>query len=215
MNLREKIKKSKILLILFSVLFGLLIVFVIYFLLPENEIPLVREIPPQPLPGVIPPPPLPEGEFAAAITEITTFNDLINKLNIEFVFQEREDRQVRSPQEFFGLRQGNELDFAIFSAYVLKYLELGEAAVMRYKYLNVQNEQRIGTAVIFRGIDLPPKYIIFEPNNIRAVAYGWSFEELFRMEEQRIGTRITGYEIFLLWPLPTVEQLWPAEWRQR
>ena len=156
-----------------------------------------------------------EQDFEAAVAGIETLDNLVDKLNTEFVFQQRQDREIRFPEEFFELRQGNQLDFALFSAYALRTNNLGEAAVIRYKYLDEQGQQRINTVVAFRGPDLPPKHIAFGPEGAQAFTYGWSFEELFQMEEQRLGITITEYEIFLLWPLPTAEDLWPDQWRQR
>lgn len=208
-------KNKKILLIIFFILLvGGLTIFAYYLFLPQLQIQDKKEI------SVLPTPAdeieIFNGEESrTAIAQITNLDNLIKFLNTEFVFQEREDRHVRSQQEFFGLRGGNELDFAMLSAYVLRRQELGEAAIMRYRYSKNQNEQRIGTVVVFRGHDLPPKYITFGAEGVRAQAYGWSFGELFQMEEQRIGTKITGYQLFVLWPLPGVEDLWPEQWLYR
>lgn len=222
MSLREKIKKNKRILILFSILLVLLAVFVYraYYLFPlkleyegekialpiyEAEIPPKKDIAPQRLYGE---------ELRTAIARITTIDDLINWLNTQFVFQEREDGTVRSIQEFFELKQGNELDFALFSAYVLRRNGLGEASVIRYRYSINQGEQRIGTVVAFRGHDLSPKHITFGAEGARAQAYGWSFVEMFEMEERRIGATITDWQMFLLWPLPSEEDLRTKEWQK-
>lgn len=140
---------------------------------------------------------------------------LVDKLNAGFVFQDRNDRQVRLPEEFFALKQGNQLDFAVFIAFVLRDRGLGEVAVFRYRYIINQGAERIGSAVVFRGHDLPPKYISLSKESAEAIAYGWSLEELLRIEEQRIGATITHHRTFLLWPLPDAESLWPEEWDKR
>jgi hypothetical protein len=202
LNLKETIKKNKIIIILFSLLLIILFIFSFY---PIKDVQVEKELPPL----------VEEKEFTATIIQITTLDKLITKLNTEFTFQKRDDRSVRSPQEFFELKQGNELDFAMFSAYILKYNGLGEVAIARYKYLINQNQEKIGTVVIFRGHNLPPKYITFGQEGARIFDYGWSFEELWRTEEQRIKAVITAYKIFLLWPLPPLEELWPTEWQQR
>lgn len=136
-------------------------------------------------------------------------DSLIEKLNTEFMFQQREGKKIYFPEKFSELKQGNELDFALYTAQTLKLENLGEVAIMRYSYLNQKKEQGIGTVVIFRGINLPPKYITFGENGAEVFTYGWSFRGLFQIEEQRLGVTINNYELFLLWPLPSTEDLWP------
>ena len=154
-------------------------------------------------------------DFRVVVTGNEMFDNLITKLNTEFTYQQREDKEIRFPQEFFELKEGNQLDFALFTAYTLRTNNLGEAAVMKYKYLDEQNEQKVNTVVVFRGLDLPPKHIVFEPKGVQVFTYGWSFEELFQIEEQRLRITIIGHEVFLLWPLPTADDLWAEQWIKR
>lgn len=217
---KEKIKKNKYFLIVFFLFLLSFLLLAFYLFLrknyqPINEAPIEEEVN-QPVVS-LPDSPAQDSEkdFKTTITEIRTLNNLIDYLNTKFVFQEREDKNIRFPEEFFELKQGSELDFALFSAYLLKSNNLGEVAIMRYKYLDEREQQGINTVVIFRGTDLPPKHIAFGAKGTQIFIYGRSFEELFRAEEQRLELIITGYEIFLLWPLPEVEALWPEEWRQR
>lgn len=174
----------------------------------------LRQVAPQP-PRAVPLNAEAKRQLLTALRGITNHTDLINKLNAEFAFQERDGKQVRAPEEFFALKQGNQLDFALFTAFALRQQNLGEVAVLRYRYIINQGKERIGSGVIFRGRDLPPKYISFGPNGAEVMPYGWSFDELFQMKERRIGAKITGYRIFLLWPLPTAEDLWLEEWQGR
>lgn len=219
MSLKEKIVKNKaaIIVISLSLFSGFLLAFAINFYLPKSDVNNETAAPPagtaeDPLakPVFIPKP-----ELITALHEIDTHDELINKLNADFVFQERDDRHVRYPQEFFELKQGNELDFALFTAHALRYRMLGEVAVARYRYETDQNQENIGTVVIFRGRDLPPKYIAFGQEGARAFDYGWSFDELWQKEEERIGAKITGHRTHLLWPLPRAEDIWSDEWRAR
>lgn len=205
-------KKTEIILI--SITIAFLVALILYVLLSRDEQKLLDEVAPPPIEEV----PVEDIESKINLIQqtvnIVTLNDLINKLNTEFIFQERNDRQVLAPEEFYALKRGNQLDFAIFTAFVLKNQNLGEVAVLRYKYID-QDTERIGSGVIFRGSDLPPKYIRFGQGGTEVITYGWSFEELFRLEEERKGVVISGYKIFLLWPLPNAEILWPEEWISR
>jgi hypothetical protein len=144
-------------------------------------------------------------EFGEVIAQLNSSQKLIDYLNENFIFEIKEEEDISSPQEFFKIQKGNSRDFAIFTSYVLwkhKY----EAGIICYKIEDFTN-----TVVVFRDEDLP-KTIIFTPIGTDIYHHGWSFEEMFQKEEERLGAKINEYTISY-W---TDEgELWPEEWEKR
>jgi len=204
---KEKIKNNKYYLISFFALLLFLAIGAIayYYLFLKNR----------DLSQIVQDKPMPEQNLEPFIAGQAELDNLILLLNTDFIYQPREDETIRFPEEFKELKEGNELDFALFTAYSLRTAGLGEAAVLRYKYQREEAESNINTIVIFRGHNLPPKHIAFGTEGARVFNYGWSFEDLFRAEEQRLGITITEHQMFLLWPLPSQEDLLTKEWQTR
>ena len=57
-----------------------------------------------------------------------------------------------------------------------------------------------------------PKTIIFTKEGTSIYPHGWSFEEMFQKEEQRLGTKITEYAVSY-WT--DKGELWPEKWEKR
>jgi len=148
---------------------------------------------------------VPLNGFEETIAQLDTSEKLLAFLNEHFEFTDRQGNVALTPEEFFESRKGNSWDFAAFSSYVLwkhKY----EAGIIRYKYGDV-----INAVVVFRDADIP-KTIIFASEGISAYAHGWSFEEMFQKEEERLGIKIDEYAISY-WT--DAGELWPEEWGKR
>lgn len=206
MSFLEKIQEHRKTIILVAV-FLVIIIFSIIFIFPPER--AVEEPEFTPVPAT-------EEDLRLLVAQMTNLTDLVNKLNTEFIYQKRDDKIVRLPIEFLTYRAGNELDFAVFSAFVLKEHQLGEVAVIRYRYLGNEGQKNIKTGVVFRGEAMPPQYLRFGLEGVFAIPYGWSYQDLFQIEEKRTGKTIIDYQVFLLWPpIPNEENLWPEEWHQR
>jgi hypothetical protein len=143
--------------------------------------------------------------FDETIAQFDTSEKLVAFLNEHFEFTDRQGNVALTPEEFFEAQEGGEQDFAVFTSYVLwkhKY----EAGIIRYRIEDFTN-----TVVVFRDEDLP-KTIIFTPQGTDIYHHGWSFEEMFQKEEERLGAKINEYTISY-W---TDEgELWPEEWKKR
>ena len=145
--------------------------------------------------------------FEEAVNQLDVSNKLIGFLNKKFNFETRKSEIALQPEEFFKNKKGNEIDFAVFVAHVLDYHKY-ETGIIQYRTDN--NQQPIGTVIIFRDKDLP-KYIFFNQGKTYLLHHGWSFEELFQKEDQRLSIQITEFAIFY----PNVFDLTNKNWVKR
>jgi len=143
--------------------------------------------------------------FEEAIKQLDTSQKLIDYLNENFKIEDREQIEPLLPEEFFEKKKGISWDFAVFTSYVL-WKNHYDASIVRYKY-----DGKINAVVVFRDKDLP-KTIIFTKKGVSVYPHGWSFEEMFQKEEQRLGTKITEYTISY-WT--DKGELWPERWKKR
>ena len=143
--------------------------------------------------------------FEEAIRQFDTPQKLIDYLNENFKIEDRKQTEPLSPQEFFEKKKGTSWDFAVFTSYVL-WKNNYEASIVRYKY-----DSKINAVVVFRDKDVP-KTIIFTEKGTSIYPHGWSFEEMFQKEEQRLGAKITEYTVSY-WT--DKGELWPEKWEKR
>lgn len=186
----EKIRKHKALVIVLSVVvFISLIVFFLQTRRPqiivdeqkEEEIKEEEVIIDEGAELIVPEYPL----FEEVVENLSTSAKLVDYLNQNFINKSAEE-------------------VSVFSAKVLEYHGF-EAIVLRYRY-----QRGIHTATLLRDGDLP-KYITTTDTGIGIVAYGWSFEDFFQKEEERLGITIIDYARFL----PGETNLIPKEWIKR
>ena len=144
-------------------------------------------------------------DFEGAIKQLDTSQKLIDYLNENFKIKDREQTEPLLPEEFFEKKKGTSWDFAVFTSYVL-WKSNYDASIVRYKY-----DGKINAVVVFRDKDLP-KTIIFTKEGTSIYPHGWSFEEMFQKEEQRLGTKITEYAVSY-WT--DKGELWPEKWEKR
>lgn len=146
--------------------------------------------------------------FNQTILAIDTSDKLIEFINANFIMEPREGLVAHSPIELYVNKKGGAQDFAVFATFVLDQHKY-EAGVVRYKYQhNKKGEEKI--IVPFRDIDLP-KYIFFDDQGANMIHHGWSFNEMFKAEEARLGISITEYAVFN----PGVYNLTADQWYQR
>ena len=143
--------------------------------------------------------------FEEVIKQLNTSQKLIDYLNKNFIIEDREQTEFLLPQEFFEKKKGTSWDFAVFTSYVL-WKNNYDASIVRYKY-----DSKINAVIVFRDKDLP-KTIIFTKKGPSIYPHGWSFEEMFQKEEQRLGIKITEYAVSY-WT--DKGELWPEKWEKR
>ncbi|KUK66182.1 MAG: Calcium-binding acidic-repeat protein (ARP), partial [Parcubacteria bacterium 34_609] len=149
--------------------------------------------------------PSPEELFRKEIEELNTTQKIIDYLNNNFKLVPREGNIAYSPQDFFEKKEGGEQDFAVFTSYVLHEHDF-VSFTFAYEYEN-NNQRTIKYVTSVRDTDLP-KYIYFDESGARAVHHGWSFRDLCRKEEERLGIKILRYGMVS----PMLVDLNPQEW---
>lgn len=119
--------------------------------------------------------------------------ELVQSLNEKFEIIQKKGDVAYSPKQFLSQKKGGEIDFAVYIASELKAQGF-QTVVLRYQYEDGQ-KRGINTVVVFGDIDAP-KYIYIEQGKLKMIAHGKSFEDLFRLEEARLGIMITGVAVF-------------------
>ena len=143
--------------------------------------------------------------FKKKVEELNTVQKIIDYLNNNFRFISREGNIAYSPQDFFEKKEGGEQDFAVFTSYVLNEHNF-VSFTFAYEYEN-DNQRGIKYVTSVRDTNLP-KYIYFDESGAHAVHHGWSFRDLCRKEEERLGIKILRYGTVS----PTSVDLNPQEW---
>ena len=143
--------------------------------------------------------------FKKKVEELNTVQKIVDYLNNNFKLVAREGNIAYSPKDFFEKKEGGEQDFAVFTSYVLNEHNF-IPFTFAYEYEN-DNQREIKYVTSVRDTNLP-KYIYFDESGVYAVHYGWSFRDLCRKEEERLGIKILRYGTVS----PTSVDLNPQEW---
>ncbi len=143
--------------------------------------------------------------FKKKVEELNTVQKIVDYLNNNFKLVAREGDIASSPKDFFEKKEGGEQDFAVFTSYVLNEHNF-VSFTFAYEYEN-DNQRGIKYVTSVRDTNLP-KYIYFDESGVYAVHYGWSFRDLCRKEEERLGIKILRYGTVS----PTSVDLNPEEW---
>lgn len=143
--------------------------------------------------------------FKKKVEELNTVQKIVDYLNNNFKLVAREGNIAYSPKDFFEKKEGGEQDFAVFTSYVLNEHNF-IPFTFAYEYEN-DNQRGIKYVTSVRDTNLP-KYIYFDESGVYAVHYGWSFRDLCRKEEERLGIKILRYGTVS----PTSVDLNPQEW---
>ena len=128
--------------------------------------------------------------------------DLITYLNNDFELVDDEDQNL---EEFLSSQKGSKEDFLYFLADILYDAGL-HGGVITYR----SEDESVNSVTMFRGEDLP-SYIYFDSDNLVKDNHGWSFEDLFNKEEERLGVEIRDYKIFD----PATMESMPDDWINR
>ncbi len=203
--MKWKVPKEKKSIYFFLVLGIIILALIAYFLSGQLFKQSSRPISPMPTPSAGKETLSISEDFGEAIKQLDAPQKLIDYLDGNFKIEDREQIESLVPQEFFAKEKGTSWDFAIFASYVLWYNKY-DAAVIRYKY-----DDKVNAVVVFRDEDLP-KTMIFTKKGISVYPHGWSFEEMFQKEEERLGAKITEYTISY-WT--DRGELWPGKWEER
>lgn len=185
---------------LILILVLILIISLVIFKKPKSSVPSVS--PPTSSTEQLPT----SQDFDEVVFQLNTSKTLIDYLNQNFIIEERNQSNPLMPKEFFEAKKGTQWDFAVFTTYVL-WKNHYDSSIIRYKY----GEGKINAVVVFRDKDLP-KTIVFTSKEVFMYPHGWSFEEMFQKEEERIGEKITEYAVSY-WT--DKGELWPENWRKR
>jgi hypothetical protein len=137
-------------------------------------------------------------------SELNTPENLVEFLNT-FKIRERDSLVAYTPEEFYQKEKGATHDFAVFVAHVLKENNF-ETGVIRYNY-RIDGKEKTHTVAVFRDVDTP-KYITVTDKGIEMLPYGWSFSDLIKAEEERLGADIYQYTFF---PVGVTDLTKPAE----
>ena len=143
--------------------------------------------------------------FKKKVEELNTVQKIVDYLNNNFKLVAREGDIAYFPKDFFEKKEGGEQDFAVFTSYVLNEHNF-VSFTFAYEYEN-DNQRGIRYVTSVRDTNLP-KYIYFDESGVYAVHYGWSFRDLCRKEEERLGIKILRYGTVS----PTSVDLNPQEW---
>lgn len=147
-------------------------------------------------------------DFSTVLKELSSSAKLVGFLNQYFKFVQESSFIGQKPEDFFVARQGNALDFAIFSSFVLKQQGL-EGGIIRYDFATEQAGSNF--VVVFRDTDLP-KYIVATDQGVLMFVHGWSFNDLINAEEERLGKKIGRYAYFPVGETDFSEPVAPYEW---
>ena len=184
------IKNKKILtiiIILIVILFGFLIVNKYSNLLSSNS--KVKEVV------------VYSDEFEELISQLNTSERIVDFLNDNFTYSQRVGSDALTPEEFFEEKKGGSQDFASFASYALH-----KNGFISFSFV-YENKDNTHYAVSLRDTDLP-KYIYFDKAGAHIVSHGWSFRDLCKKEEERLGIKIERYGTVS----PTSIKLEPQEW---
>jgi len=142
------------------------------------------------------------------ISKIKSSQDLINYINQNISIESSVGLLSKQPSELLSTKSGEIQDVAYLSNYILLRNGLFSSLIL-YSYKE-NNKEEYNIIVPFRDIDVP-KYIYFNKNEAVAINHGWSFEEMFQKEEERLGLKIIRYNILN----PKTGFLETSEWLSR
>ena len=132
--------------------------------------------------------------FQEIILQLNTPQKLIDYLNKNFSFEEKESDQSMAPEEFFEAKKGNRADIATFSSFDL-FKNGYYTTIFRYKFLDVEGKEGIRTLTLF-AVNDQSSYIDLEGSKLKIFPAGNSFSEFFGLEEKRHNVKIIEYAAF-------------------
>lgn len=187
---RTIFSKLELLILIITLGFGIVLIFLLAFSsLLSKKIPPSSQV--SPVPSESPKTILPlSNQFIETISHLANSQEFLDYLKENFVLEEKDLPSSLSPQEIFERKKGNSFELAIFTSYVL-WFQRYENSIIKYK----TEKGRENSVVIFRDKDLP-KTIVFTSQGPVIYHHGWSFEEMFQKEEERLGEKIKEYSLF-------------------
>lgn len=129
------------------------------------------------------------------IIEAKTPEEMVNVLNSSnFMITEQKSWNVIEPEDFLEKGGGSKVDALVFlgSSLHQKGYEVG---ILRYLY-TVGGSSKTSAVLLLKDYNTP-KHIFWGENGLNISEHGFSFEELFVLEEERLGIVITDYAAFL------------------
>lgn len=150
------------------------------------------------------------------VSELNTSDRLLEYLNKNLtVVQEPIDEWIaKHPEQLISDEKGNRVDVMVFSAFVLQENN-HESVILRYRFEGKDDDETgENIVVVFRDTDVP-KYIFTDNSGVRMRHHGWSFDEMFSEEEERLDVEITQYANFLPRYLELKVEFDRPEWWER
>jgi len=148
-------------------------------------------------------------DYKEVIAQIEKSNDIINFLNnnnFKYISSENDvdiDVADIDTEEFYNLKKGKDVDFAFFIGKTLSSINY---IPFIFTY---EDDLRAYYVVAFRDTDLP-KYIYVDEGGVHMVHHGWSFKDLCKKEEERLGIKIKRYGTIFF--SENLKSLSPTEW---
>jgi len=138
-------------------------------------------------------------------------NVLLAFLNEYFVIQPKPNNfQALSLDDFYDIKKGSTFDFTVFIANVLNFHNY-KTGIIRLDYHTMDEDTGSYAVVIFRDNDLP-KYIVATESGVFMFHHGWSFYDLIKAEQQRLGIKIYRYAYFPVGSYDFTVPIKPYEW---
>lgn len=139
-------------------------------------------------------------DYNEIFSQVKTSNNIISFLNNNnFKYVPLINDNEVNIGDFYKSRQGGDKDFAFFIA--------GALSINYIPFIfTYEDDLRAYYVVAFRDTDLP-KYIYVDEGGVHMVHHGWSFKDLCKKEEERLGIKIKRYGT-----LSPLNNLVPVEW---
>lgn len=121
--------------------------------------------------------------------ELDNSDKIVAYLNKYYSLNSNSSLEARSLEEIIADDNLSLADYSYLSTYLLKNINI-EAGTIRYLAQDLDN-----LVVVFRDGDLP-KYISFTDEGLLVFHHGWSFSDLIKAENLRLGISIEKYLYF-------------------
>lgn len=145
-------------------------------------------------------------DYSLEAGDLKTVSEVANYIATKYRLDGAIKLQAKTIEEMTRTEVLNLADLVYLTAYLLEGIGL-EPGIIRYDYGNQTN-----LLVLVREGDLP-LYLYFAKNNVFLGEAGWSFRDLMRTEEKRLGIQIERYAYFPANTLDFSEVVAPFQWQ--
>lgn len=150
-------------------------------------------------------------DLPTVLTQLSDSQKLVKFLNTNFTINDNPSLLAISPENTYQNKDGSALDLAVLSAFILEKNKY-QAGFIKYQYQK-DGELKDNVVLVFRDDDLP-KYLTFDSLGVKMYHHGWSFRDLIKAEEARLGIAIERYGYFSAQARDFQELLPPYTWQE-